>query len=246
MPDPRQNVRPGQRLQIAAEQINFLNRLMRTGGGFGSGSLPGWLQGTNIIAARNSASTTVPRGGVLKISGIEIDPEKNATTEAQFCEMPCVVGSAPQVGTRRIAIAAEPIPAGKIGKVFVSGVAVARVDVISESHGFAKATSTIANLESCAGGVGVVQILWVGDRLGPQWALVRLGAEQTIVLGKFIGAWPKGQKKEVRVYTEDEGAKSDYIEALNIFCEVGDSCGPERWAALLQYEADWYLLAAEC
>lgn len=246
MGDPRQHVRPGQRLQLAAEQVNFLNGLMRAAGGFGSGHLTSWQQGTNIVTLQNGTGDTLERGGVLEITGIVINPETNSSTESSFCEMPCVAGSAPREDSQAIAIAAEPIAAGKIGRAFVSGVAVARVSMASPEHQFAKTKFDELVMESCRGGSGAARILWSSGELGERWALVRIGESQSIVLGKFEGSWGVGQMKSVRLYSPVENAIEEYVDALNVFCYVGEPCGPESWCALSRHFGAWYLLAAGC
>ncbi len=244
MSDPRQHVRPGQKLRISAQQINFLNGLMGNGGGFSAPPLAGWGQGTNIIAVRNTTNTLLQQGGVLRITGIEQDPQSNPTARRQFLEMPCVSGATPITDATSIVIAAEPIKSNGVGRAFVSGIAQAKIVRSSASHASVKCKNGSRLLHSCDPAFGLATVVWSPGILGEQWALVRfdtVGASEGVRLGKFEGAWPVGASRLVQLVHD-----SDEVEALNLFCPVGDACGGERWCAVFKDGGEWYLLAAEC
>lgn len=220
-PDPRQNVRPGEKLRIAAEQINFLNGLMRGGAGFAGGSLTGWQPGTNLILLKNTGAD-VARWGVFNITGIEIDPNTNEYQANSFGEMPCVRGEKATESTGTAAVAIEPIKSGKVGRVAVSGVVqIKREDVV-------KVVSAIA--------------LWQAD----EWALIRFGGGG-IRLGTVSATWTKGATATVTQLYGDgtplEGTPT--FTATNHFVTIPVSSGTKRVACAL-VDATWILIAAEC
>lgn len=67
-------------------------------------------------------------------------------------------------------------------------------------------------------------------------------------LGRFSGAWPIGQSRDVRFETpaSASGDDEEIVEALNLFCSVGGACAGDRWCAVFEQGGDWYLLAAQC
>lgn len=200
--DPRQNVRPGDKLRIAAEQVNFLNGLMRADTGFKSGSLEGYEPGRNIILARNNTGADLPRWGVMRISGIEVNPATDDKGRRSFEEMPCITGAKPNTTTGgKFVIAVEPIKSGKIGRVCAAGIVQAKVSFSSAGHTRAKPKdNTVDHLESAAG--GPAEILWSAGTSGEQWALVRFdeAGGGPIRVGKVTGDWPIGTCTAVQVW----------------------------------------------
>ncbi len=205
--DPRQNVRAGDKLRIAAEQVNFLNGLMRPDTGFQAGPLEGYEPGRNIILARNNTGADLPRWGVMRISGIEINPNTDDARRRSFEEMPCIIGVKPNATTGgKFVIAVEPIKDGKIGRVCAAGIVQAKVSFSSAIHTRAKPKdNTVAHLESSAG--GPAEVLWSEGATGEQWALVRLGDAKETRVGKVAGDWSIGTCASVQVW---ESIGSDY------------------------------------
>lgn len=255
MPDPRQHVRPGQKLQIAAEQINFLNGLMRTGGGFGSGSLSGWMAGTNVLMCRNDSAEDIEQFGVLQITGVAIDPTDGERHERQFAEMPCVSGDIPSVpmpdGTQaarpqKLAITLEPIKAGKIGRVVVSGPVQVKLAVRNAEHRFARARNgEFGKLETCEESDAPAKILWKSDGGSAPWAIVALGdCGQRFFLCKSAAQWSVGSAQSVDRY--DDGPLADatggQIEAVNnLFYPIAEDSWVAIWNAP---DGKWYVIAA--
>jgi hypothetical protein len=179
MPDPRQYVRPGQKLQIAASQINALNDMMRVNTGFRGGPQTAPEPAPNIVLIKNNSGQDVPWLGVLGISGVEISPvggNLTGNTDAdkrarEFAVRPVLIGQLPDRNNDNIAIAVEPIESGKIGRAAVGGCIACKVRVLSSSHGFAKAKhGDPQQLESA--GCGPIQLVWKEPEEGPnKWAV---------------------------------------------------------------------------
>jgi|LakMenEpi03Aug12_release.lakeMendotaPanAssembly.Ray.scaffolds.fasta_scaffold165506_3 hypothetical protein len=137
MPDPRQYVRPGQRLQIAASQINALNDMMRVKTGFRGGPQTAPEPAQNIVLIKNNSGADVPWLGVLGISGVEISPVGGSLTgntdedrkAREFASRPVLTGVAPLSSAHgwSIVIAMEPIASGSMGRAAVGGVFACRV-----------------------------------------------------------------------------------------------------------------------
>lgn len=248
--DPRQNVRPGDKLRIAAEQVNFLNGLMRQDTGFKSGSLDGYEPGKNIILARNSTGADLPRWGVMLISGIEIDPATDDTRRRSFEEMPCITGAKPNATTGgKFVIAVEPIKDGKIGRVCAAGIVQAKVSFSSASHTRAKPKDdTVGHLESAAD--GPAEILWSGGTGSEQWALIRFGGGGgQLRVGKYTGssAWALGDCATVTLWKRTEEYCSptaiDPPETVENVVNLSYDVPADSWVVIGQLSDEkWYLL----
>lgn len=201
--DPRHNVRPGDKLRIAAEQINWINRQMRAETGFKAGPLEGYEPGRNIILGRNNTGADLPRWGVMRISGIEVDPAADDKGRRSFEEMPCVTGAKPNATTGgKFVIAVEPIKSGKIGRVCAAGIVQAKVSFSSAGHTRAKPKDdTVDNLESASS--GPAEILWSAGTSGEQWALVRFGGGGlALKVGKVSDEWPIDTCADVTIWSD--------------------------------------------
>lgn len=126
------------------------------------------------------ATATVPRWGILAITGLEISPTATDTDSAtgSFQDTPVLTGGTPSATTTAWCVAVEPIESGKIGRVAVAGVVQAKVSVGDSSHKFARAKASASELETATSGEALV--LWKGSG----WALVRLGI---VDLTKYSG-----------------------------------------------------------
>jgi hypothetical protein len=171
--DPRQNVNPGDPIRLAASQVNGLNRLLTPNAGLQA--LPAIDQPTPYtwVMAKNNTGSTVPRWGVLAITGMDITPGSNTNATSQFEQLPVVAGGAPSDTTTAWCVAVEPIEGGKIGRVAVGGVVQVKVEVDDSAHTFVRCKSSSSELKSTDNGEGV--ILWKQGTGAGQWALVRLG-----------------------------------------------------------------------
>lgn len=225
MSDPRQNVRPGQRLQLAAAQVNFLNSLMRQREER-SFSLAAWDFTGNFCLAKNDTGNDLARWGVMKIDGLVIDPSANNDARAQWEAMPCILGATATPGqTAHAVVAVEPIPVNKIGRVAVGGVVqVATVDI----------TKINASI-----------VLWKND----DWALIRFGGETPLRLCKTTGAFDKGTTATLDVW-EDCGppgeAQSVGVTLAGVVNKYAD-IPSDRFVSVARHgNGYWYVVAAEC
>lgn len=250
--DPRHNVRPGDKLRIAAEQINWINRQMRADTGFQAGELEGYEPGRNIILARNNTGGDLPRWGVMRISGIEINPSANDTGRRSFEEMPCITGAKPDANTGgKFVIAVEPIPSGKIGRVSAAGIVQAKVLFSSASHTRAKPKdNTIEHLETANG--GPAEILWSAGTSGEQWALVRFGdaGGGQLRIGKYTGSstWAKHSVAEIDVW--EGGTPPNETSSSQTIAGVVNHWGDvpaNKWVGVqIAANGYHYLVVAEC
>lgn len=150
---------------------DFQQRQMNTG----RTSLPEPQQ-TGIILVRNDSGTDRDRFDVLGINDVLIDPSDNETEFTNRVAVAGVTPTADHVG--RFVVLLEPIKSGSIGRAYVDGVCVARVEMIDESHTYADIEAgTAAQLVSST--FGSVRLLWVQpeeDRDDIAWCIVRLSS----------------------------------------------------------------------
>jgi hypothetical protein len=171
--DPRSHVSPGDPIRLAASQINGLNRLLSVDPGFVSPAAGEPPTPYTWVMAKNNTGSTVPRWGVLAITGMDISPASSANAASQYEQMPVVAGGTPSDTTTSWCVAVEPIAAGAIGRVAVGGVVQVKAEVVDSAHAFARCKSSSSELRSTDNGEGV--ILWKQGTGTGQWALVRLG-----------------------------------------------------------------------
>lgn len=144
--DPRHNVLPGQRLRLAAEQVNGLNRLLRTNAGFGGGPIEEPERASNIVLVRNDSGADVPWLGVLGLGGPIISPVGGTLegTDAasgrarEFVRQIVLSGVMPAGGDQAVGVAVEPIAAGAVGRVAVSGRFPAKIKILTTAHKYAR------------------------------------------------------------------------------------------------------------
>lgn len=272
MPDPRNHVRPGQKLQVAADQINFVNRMMRAAGGMGGGPLPGFAAGTNIVYGKNVGAVDALRGAGMEITGIVIDPSQSTTAENQFWDMPCVEFRAFDIETfqggripdrpQRVCVPLEPIAQDKIGRVVVSGPACVLFG------GGAGSTSTIGPTAGSAsfgygdrlpfarvaeGGTFVAtanssspaRLLWY-DEGGGDYALVQLTeCGNRLHFGKSpdIPTWPPNAANAVDLY--DNGPEEDATGTVTVKNTLFHPIAPESWVVVWSApDGDWHVVSA--
>jgi len=126
-----------------------------------------------VVLVRNDTGATLDRFDAVALDGPLVDPADNAS---QFTARVAFSAAAPDPD-KPVAICQQPIKAGKIGPAAVAGVSICKIDVAVEAHGYAVAETGSAILASAS--LGPVEILWKAAGTGPQWAVVRLGAERT-------------------------------------------------------------------
>ena len=169
--DPRQQVNPGDPIRLAASQVNGLNRLLNLSAGFSSPAAVEQPTPYTWVMAKNNTGSTIPRWGVLAITGMDITPGSSTTATGQFEQLPVVAGGTPSDTTTAWCVAVEPIAAGTIGRVAVGGVVQLKAADLGKARG--------------------AQVLWKDST----WALIRMQAG--VVRGTFSGAWAKGSTATV-------------------------------------------------
>ena len=260
MSDPRQHVRPGQKLQLAAQQINFLNALMRAGGGFGSSGLPGWSAGSNVIYGKNVGSSEAAQGKAQEITGIAISPSLSHTAERQFMEMPCVEfnyltvpqssGGYPVTQPTRICVPVEPIKAGKAGRVIVSGVTqvlyggVTGGNTITDGNPPPFATPETGGIfRGTYNSSAVARVLWAGS----QFAVIQLvESGNRMHFGKVpedLGSWLPNVRMGVELY--GNGPTEDSTGSVSVANTLFHPIAPGSWVVLWSApDGDWYVVSA--
>lgn len=225
--DPRQPVRPGQRMDIAAAQVNFLNQMMAGNPLPQAGGLPGWEFGNTQVLVKNTTATAIDRWGVLAISGIEINPNGGTRQRVEFESMPCLSGAATSSSTGdKFVVALEPIKAGKIGRAAIAGV------VQIKSADLSKAVGSVT--------------LWTdGD-----WALIRIGAGSPVRVGKTTAAWDKGTLATITLYEEGDPPSEHAASPATTLagCVNKTQNVPSGKFVIVAKAANghWYLVDAEC
>lgn len=249
MGDPRQFVQPGEKMRLAASQVNFLNSLMRPNAGFGEGDAGNIVPPQNVILCRNNAAFTAQRWSVLAITGVEINPSAGDNQRRSFELMPCLTVAATTSTTAGgFVITYDPIAAGKIGRCIVAGLATVKVDAGQSWHRFARPTANTTNLVTDA--VGPAEIIWRQAPTGANvWALVRIHGDDTspLRLGKTQGAWTKGASATINLWesgTPGNETQSGTLEGVvNKFANVATN----KWVMVGRGPLGaWYLIAAEC
>jgi len=127
----------------------------------------------NVVLVKNTTVSEVPRGGVLGIDGAIVTASNSANTFAANAQH--VIGVAPNQDQHsgRVCVALEPIPAGKIRRAVVVGVAAAKVNVTNAGHRYANiVTGDTAELAS--GSTGAIPMTPAETGTGVQWATVFL------------------------------------------------------------------------
>lgn len=129
-------IEPGQKLAgaISARAWNraqdAADRVLGVGTGITGGGATGAAQASNIILVRNDTAVNVPVGGALQIqidlagsnfAGGTLDGNNEASTllKAMF-QSHVYRGSLPTL-SGQIAVALEPIPSGKVGRMAIGG-----------------------------------------------------------------------------------------------------------------------------
>jgi len=191
--DPRQYVRPGDPIRLAASQINGLNRLLSSNGGYRGGPQSELHTPYTWVYGKNNTGATVSRWAVLAITGMATVPSSSTTATAQFEQLPIVACGTPNATTTAWCVATEPIRSGGIGRVAVGGV----VQVKSN------------DLQKAAG----CHVLWKDTT----WALIRI--DVGVIRGTFSAPWSKGTSATVT----DAIAASKTYTAKNYFASMTGS-----------------------
>jgi len=195
-----------------------------------------------MVQIKNTTSSTVPKWGVLAITGIANDPTAGASSLSQFQDVPILEGATPSDTTAgKFVVTVEPIAAGKFGRAAIDGVVQAKVEVDKVDDKFVACSS--GGLKTGVKGDGL--ILWKQSGTGSnKWALVRLasgGADAGIVRGTFTAPWTKGSTKTV---TDAVTSGTTYADVKNYFASVSGT--GSKACSIAYVGTEWILIAAEC
>lgn len=206
-------VRPGQPLRITAKAWNRVLDTVSTRPEF-AGSEGTYGRPCHVVQIKNTTGSTVPKWGVLEISGVANDPTAGDASLSQFQDVPLLEGAAPSASTAgKFVVALEPIAAGKFGRAAIDGVVQCKVEVVHAEHRFVSCGS--GGLKTAASGEGL--ILWKDGGTGTdKWALVQLGQGRSVVRGTFSAPWSKGATATVT----DAAASSVTYTAKNYYTPV--------------------------
>lgn len=184
--DPYQKAQPGEKLAIYAKTWNEVVDLVRPSAEAIPGREFSYRHINFRVYCKNDTESDIPRWAVLKIH--DTLPSVTGVTGAaadQFESSPAVVGRKPDgEGARGFVVAVEPIKSASVGLAAIAGVVQARVQMLCDSHRYAKTKSNQTNyLESDI--QGPFRILWKGSTgptptgatgPGAPWALVMFAA----------------------------------------------------------------------
>lgn len=245
MPRNDGRIEPGQRLN-GAISARAWNRMLDAAD-IVMGDAGGVVAGTGSPSEKPytwaycKASVTVPRWGILAITGVEITPtasDSDAATKT-FQDTPVLTGGTPSASTTAWCVAVEPIASGKVGRVAVAGVVQCKVEIDKADDKFVACSS--GGLKTSVKGEGL--ILWKESGTGSgKWALVRLVASGTegIKRGTFSAPWSKGSTATVT----DAIVSGATYTAKNYFASLTGS--GTKACAIAMVGDEWILIAAEC
>lgn len=225
MIDARLPVVRGQRLSVAAEQINFLNRAMRGTAGFAGGVLDVGSHSPHVwVYAKNSTGADVARWAAMEITGVDVTPtsdDQDGETQ-QFFLAPVLTAGDIEGSTDNWCVALEPIKSDAIGRVAISGAVQLRE----------------SDLSKCDGAI----VYWKND----DWALIGRSLA-AVRLGTISTTWSKGSTATVTQINGDGTAipQSPTFEAKNWFSTVTVPSSPKK-VACAKVTDTWILIAAEC
>ena len=200
------------------------------------------------LPCKNVSGQTVPRWGVLAITGLEVAPTgATGPATSQYERSPVLRGSTPTTSTNdAFGVAVEPIANNSIGMLAVDGLVQVKLEVRNAADATAGPKASTAELQS--GGNGAAIIYKESGTGADKWALVRIGAGRgTVRLGTVAVTWNKGATATVTQQAGNGTALSPAttFTATNYFATVTVSSGTRRVACAL-IDSTWVLIAAEC
>lgn len=189
MADPLRKVNPGDPLQFRAATYNAMidaARAQREGRAL--------IRGTGIsgkaagdVRVRNDSGANRAAYDVVGILGPLFGPAEHLNEFQRRAVLRVGVPDADAAAAGRIAILAEPLAPGRIGRAYVAGVCAARVKIRDPLHACAvPVAGTADQLESAAR--GPVQLLWA-EAVAPDsvaWAIIRFGGVGGIDLAVWV------------------------------------------------------------
>lgn len=174
---PLKDVRPGQPVRFSAASTNAWNAAARAHASSGHTGptkvRPESFGGIPNIRIKNDSGADVPRHGILKVEGSVFDPT-DSDALAAFRETPVLVGIAPEDDPDGIFVVTfEPIPDGKIGLAYVSGIVPCKVNIVHASH--THVTMKDADSVLLDSQMYGHRILYKPTGTGEKWCYVSLG-----------------------------------------------------------------------
>lgn len=162
----------GDKLQITADEFNthqaaaddYLRRL-NASGGQGGPALPGF---DGLVLVKNDTAGTIPRFGVLALTGIVIPPGDNLEL---FQSRPAFTGGLPADDSTKLVIAQAPIPSQAMAMAMIAGMSVVQVNMTDGTHGYAKPTENDPT-KLTSSDSGPFRILYAESGTGTKWAAV--------------------------------------------------------------------------
>lgn len=217
MGDPFKKVQRGDPLRISAETFNtmieaardYRARQHRT-----SSDAREHFTDHGVILVKNQSGAARNRFDILGLDAPVISPADNLD---EFKSRPALVGVTPELPTHagRFCILLEPLASGSIGRALVSGVGVARVNVIDPGHRFAEVVhEDPTRLRSAH--AGSVEILWKDSGTGgDRWAVVRLGGGELVARFELLANLAPGGSALARL-VDDSAATFTVHDALGV------------------------------
>lgn len=179
-----QKTKPGEPFRPRASDWNaFVDAadFARNAGAMGFGPV-GEALPTGVIWLRNDSGVDVDTFGALNVDDVIVSAADNVS---EFRSRIAFGGSLS--GSLPLAVLLEPIPNGSYGRAMTHGITQAKVNIVSELHGYASLPTGDALLESAP--LGEVRILWKESGTGEKWAVVLLTADH----GQAIRVYPKNE-----------------------------------------------------
>lgn len=132
---------------------------------------------SGMVLVKNASGADVDRFGILGIDSILFTPTDNLNG---FKNQACLTGVAPTVAdhTGKFVIAAEGIPAGKIGRCYLQAVCPVQVETVASDFPPFADVKASSLTQLIANTVGAAQILYRESGTGVKWAIVRVGSSR--------------------------------------------------------------------
>lgn len=219
----------------------------------GGGQSERFRQG-DIISVRNDSGQDANKFDVLGIAEPIIDPDDNLS---QFKERVALVAGMPtELG--KFGICIEPIADGKMGRVQVSGICLARI-VVDPDHYVPYRVDVSGNTRYLvSNAMGSAFILWHGaaipdDEDDAKWIIVRLGnPPPNVIAGKLDGTLNPGSSATLSIWIPDEnspGVRIDSTENVTVYdwlLESGQTVASGKKVFAAYVDGRYEVIAAAC
>lgn len=160
----------------------MLDTVAASRGGGGGGGTPrgGPSLPEGLVLIKNDSDDDASAFDVLGIDNILFGPDDNLPEFQRNPVLSCVTPALPDHAGKFVVLY-ESIPAGAIGRAWITGTCRVQVDVAAESDQYADVADGIAT-KLASGRSGGVQILYKQSGTGTKWAVVRFGANASPVV----------------------------------------------------------------